>query len=371
MFAQVAQPLLLCSQAREREATRKRREFLEVMTATAAAGALARSGPGLAGAEPAAGLAMPGESKRGEMLYRQLGSTKEEVSLLGLGGHHIGRQKDEKDSIGIIRSAIDAGITFMDNCWDYHEGGSEIRMGKALQGGFRKKVFLMTKIDGRTKASAAQQLDESLRRLQTEVIDLLQFHEILRLEDPDRIFAEGGAMEAVRAAKKAGKVRYIGFTGHKDPLVHLRMLEVAGQHGFRFDTVQMPLNVMDSHFRSFEHKVLPVLVREEIAVLGMKSMGDGLILKSKTVSAVECLHYAMSLPTSTVITGIDSLKILQQDLDAVKSFAPLTEKQRQALLARTAKAASAGKFERFKTTNGFDGTAQHPQWLGEPDQGPG
>jgi aryl-alcohol dehydrogenase-like predicted oxidoreductase len=348
----------------------KRREFLEVMTATAAAGARTEPQAGLA-AEPKTKPERPRETRRGDMRYRQLGSTKEEVSVIGLGGHHIGRQKDEKDSIEIIRTAIDAGINFMDNCWDYHDGGSEIRMGKALRDGYRKKAFLMTKIDGRTKAAAAKQLDESLKRLQTDLIDLLQHHEVLRLEDPDRIFAEGGAMEAVLAARKAGKVRYIGFTGHKDPLVHLRMLEVAAKHGFRFDTVQMPLNVMDAHFRSFAHKVLPVLVKEKIAVLGMKSMGDGLILKSKTVTAVECLHYAMSLPTSTVITGIDSLKILKQDLEAVRTFEPLTEKQLKALLAKTAKAASEGRFERFKTTNGFDGTAKHPQWLGEPDTGPG
>jgi predicted aldo/keto reductase-like oxidoreductase len=259
----------------------------------------------------------------------------------------------------------------MDNCWDYHDGGSEIRMGKGLQDGYRQKVFLMTKIDGRTKKSAAEQIDESLKRLQTDVIDLLQFHEILRMEDPDRIFAEGGALEAVVAAKKAGKIRYIGFTGHKDPLVHLRMLEVAAEHKFHFDTAQMPLNVMDAHFRSFAHKVVPVLIKEGIGVLGMKSMGDGGILKSKTVTPVECLHYAMTLPTSTVITGIDSLKILKQDLEAVKTFQPLTEKQLEALLAKTAQAAAEGKFERFKTTNGFDGTAQHPQWLGEPDKGPG
>src|SRR4029077_2169873 len=235
----------------------------------------------------------------------------------------------------------------------------------------RKKVFLMTKIDGRTKAAAAKQIDESLERLQTDVIDLMQFHEDIRLEDPDRIFALGGAIEAVLAAKKAGKVRFIGFTGHKDPLVHLRMLEVAAKHRFRFDAVQMPLNVMDAHFRSFQHKVLPVLVREGIGVLGMKAMGDGLILESKTAKPVECLHYAMSLPTSTVITGIDSLKVLEQDLEAVKTFRPLSAKQVAALLARTAKAAAEGRFERFKTTNGFDGTAQHPQWLGEPDKGPG
>ena len=230
----------------------------------------------------------------------------------------------------------------MDNCWDYHDGGSEIRMGKALRDGYREKVFLMTKIDGRTKKAAAEQLDQSLERLQTDVIDLLQHHEVLRLEDPDRIFAEGGAQEAMLEAKKAGKIRFIGFTGHKDPLVHLRMLEVAAKHGFRFDTVQMPLNVMDAHFRSFGKQVLPVLVKEGIGVLGMKPMGDGLILNSKTVTPVECLHYAMSLPTSTVITGIDSMEILEQDLDAVKKFQPLTEKQVADLLARTAQSRFGG-----------------------------
>ena len=334
---------------------------------------MSKTVPLAAGAGPGdpARLERPRETKRGEMLYRQLGRTGEEVSVIGLGGHHIGRQKEEKESIEIIRSAIDAGVTFMDNCWDYHDGGSEIRMGKALQDGYRKKVFLMTKIDGRTKEAAVEQIDQCLTRLQTDVIDLLQFHEVLRLEDPDRIFAEGGAMEAVRAARKAGKVRFIGFTGHKDPLVHLRMLETAALHQFRFDTVQMPLNVMDAHFRSFGRKVLPVLVRDGIGVLGMKPMGDGFILKSKTVTPVECLHYAMTLPTSTVITGIDSLKVLRQDLEAAKTFKPLTEEQIDALLQRTAEDAAEGRFEPFKTTNGFDGTAQNPEWLGAADPGPG
>jgi aryl-alcohol dehydrogenase-like predicted oxidoreductase len=314
---------------------------------------------------------MPKETIRGDMRYRPLGRTGAQVSVIGLGGHHIGRQKQEAESIKIIRAAIDAGINFMDNCWDYHDGGSEIRMGKALRDGYRDKVFLMTKIDGRTKKAAAEQLNQCLQRLQTDVIDVLQHHEVLRLEDPDRIFAEGGAQEAMLEAKKAGKVRFIGFTGHKDPLVHLRMLEVAAKHGFRFDTVQMPLNVMDAHFRSFEKQVLPVLVKEGIGVLGMKSMGDSLILNSKTVTPVECLHYAMTLPTSTVITGIDSMEILKQDLDAVKNYQPLTEKQAADLLGRTARAASEGRFEGFKTTNGFDGTAKHPEWLGEADEGPG
>jgi predicted aldo/keto reductase-like oxidoreductase len=356
----------------------KRREFLKTITIAAGVAAASEGLPGslstgsFAGEPKATGqLPRPKETVRGDMRYRALGRTGEQVSVIGLGGHHIGRQKEEKESIKIIRSAIDNGITFMDNCWDYHDGGSEIRMGKALKDGYRKKVFLMTKIDGRTKKEAARQINQSLERLQTDHVDLLQHHEVLRLEDPDRIFAEGGAQEAVLAAQKAGKVRFIGFTGHKDPLVHLRMLEIAAKHKFRFDTVQMPLNVMDAHFRSFEKRVLPLLVEERIGVLGMKSMGDGGILKSRTVTPVECLLYALSLPTSTVITGIDSLKILKQALEVVRTFKPLTRAQVAALLKRTATAASEGRFERFKTTNGFDGTAQHPQWLGAPDSGPG
>src|SRR5712675_1933443 len=220
------------------------------------------------------------------IIYRSLGSTGEKVSAIGLGGHHIGRPKDENEGIKIIRSALDRGMNFLDNCWDYHDGGSEIRMGKALRDGYRQKAFLMTKFDGRTKEATAKQIDESLKRLQTDRIDLMQYHENIRMEDPDRFFAPGGALEALMDAKKAGKIRYIGFTGHKDPLVHLRMLEIAAKHHFRFDTVQMPLNVMDAHFRSFGKHVLPVLVREGIGVLGMKSMGDSLILKSNAVTPV-------------------------------------------------------------------------------------
>jgi aryl-alcohol dehydrogenase-like predicted oxidoreductase len=346
-----------------------RREFLK--HATWAAGVAAW--PGLARRvdademQPSAGDATataPSEVRIGDMLYRPLGRTNERVSVIGLGGHHIGRQTKEQDSIRIIRTAIDRGINFLDNCWDYHDGGSEIRMGKALRNGYREKAFLMTKIDGRTKAAAAKQIDECLRRLQTDRIDLMQHHEIIRLEDPDRIFAEGGAHEAVLAAQKAGKIRYLGFTGHKDPSMHLRMLDIAAQHGFHFDAVQMPLNLMDAHFRSFEHQVLPRLVREEIGVLGMKSMGEGLLLQSKTVKPTECLRYALSLPTSVVITGIDNMEILQQALDVVKDFKPLTAAERTALLARTAEAAATGKFELFKTTDRFDGTAHHPEWLG-------
>ena len=302
--------------------------------------------------------------KEGEMLYRQLGRTGKKVSVIGLGGHHIGRPEDEQFAIALIRKAIDGGINFMDNSWDYHDGGSELRMGKALQNGYRDRVFLMTKIDGRTKKAAAEQIDQSLLRLRSDRIDLLQHHEIIRMEDPDRIFAPGGSMEAVLEAQEAGKVRYIGFTGHKDPLVHLRMLEIADQNNFRFDAVQMPLNVMDAHFRSFERLVLPVLVEKEIGVLGMKSMGDPYILKSNTVSPIECLHYAMNLPTSTVITGIEKMPILDQAFEAVSTFEPMREEQVNALLDRTREAAANGQYELFKTTAKFDATARNPQWLG-------
>lgn len=300
------------------------------------------------------------------MLYRTLGNTQEDVSAIGLGGFHIGKQKDEQESLRIIRSAIDRGITFMDNCWDYNEGASEVRMGKALQDGYREQVFLMTKIDGRTKSLAAQQIDESLKRLQTDQIDLLQFHEVIRLEDPDRIFAEDGAAAAVLDAQQAGKIRYVGFTGHKDPLVHLRMMEVAQQHDFSFDTVQMPLNVMDVHFRSFQHHVLPVLIEQGIGVLGMKSMGDGQILKSGVVSPIECLHYALNLPTSVVITGIDSMDILDQAIEAVDTFKPMSAEAVMELVSRTAPLAATGQYEKFKTDNVFDATAMNPDWLGVP-----
>jgi predicted aldo/keto reductase-like oxidoreductase len=304
-------------------------------------------------------------TREGDMLYRTLGRTGERVSAIGMGGFHIAQPRTtESESIRLVRSAIDRGITFMDNSWDYNEGQSEIRMGKALKDGYRQKVFLMTKIDGRTKEVAARQIDTCLERLQTDHIDLVQHHEIIRFDDPDRLFAEGGGNEAVVEAKKAGKIRYVGFTGHKDPHIHLYMLKVAAEHGFRFDTVQMPLNVMDAHFRSFGQMVLPELVKQEIGVLGMKSMGDGVILKSKAVSPMECLHYAMSLPTSVVITGIDKPEILDQAVEAAKTFQPMNREQVAQLLAKTKEIAMAGKYELFKTSSHFDSTAKHPDWLG-------
>ena len=296
--------------------------------------------------------------------YRTLGRTKERVSMVGLGGYHVGKQADSQESIRIIRTGLDEGINFLDNCWDYNGGESEIRMGNALRDGYRQKAFLMSKIDGRTKAAATTQIEESLRRLQTDRIDLLQFHEVIRDNDADRVFAEGGAMEAVVQAQKAGKIRYIGFTGHKSPDIHLKMLATASKRSFTFDAVQMPLNVMDAHFNSFEKKVLPVLVKNDIGVLGMKPMGDHVILESQTATPVECLHYAMNLPTSVVITGCDSLPILQQAVQAARSFKPLDSSEVASLLARTAKAAQVGQFELYKTSHRFDGTYANPQWLG-------
>ena len=300
------------------------------------------------------------------MPTRALGRTGETVSAIGLGGWHLALPHvDEPLSLRIVRSAIDNGITFMDNSWDYNDGRSELRMGKALRDGYRDRVFLMTKIDGRSKKEAARQLDESLRRLGTDRIDLVQHHEILRFEDPYRLFDEHGANAALLEARQAGKLRYIGFTGHKDPRIHLHTLEVAEDYGFTFDTVQMPLNVMDAHYRSFEKLVLPELVRRRIGVLGMKPLANGIILRSGTVSATECLRYALHLPTDVVITGIDSMKVLEQALEVARTFRPLSEGEATALLAKTADAALRGEYEPFKTSSIFDATAQHPEWLGE------
>jgi predicted aldo/keto reductase-like oxidoreductase len=306
------------------------------------------------------------ETPNSGVLYRSLGSTGERVSAVGVGGWHLGvKHVDRELSIRIVRTAVDEGINFMDNSWDYNDGISEIRMGKALRDGYRDKVFLMSKIDGRSRKEASRQLEESLRRLQTDCIDLVQHHEIIRFEDPHRIFEEDGANSALLEARKAGKLRYIGFTGHKDPRIHLHMLEVAAEKAFTFDTVQMPLNVMDAHYRSFEKLVLPELVKQNIGVLAMKCMANGIILRSKTVAPVECLHYALNLPTSVVITGIDSMQVLDQALKAARTFKPMPDARVKAILAKTAKAAMRGEFEPFKISSIFDSTAMNPQWLGE------
>jgi len=322
-----------------------RREMLGGMAAMGAAGLL--------------------QGAAGEMPYRELGSTGVKVSAIGMGGFHLGKPKlTDDEAVRLIRAGIDGGINFMDNSWDYNGGQSEIRMGKALRDGYRDRAFLMTKVDGRTKQSANQQLEDSLKRLQTDHLDLWQFHEIIRYEDPDRIFAQGGAIEAALDARKAGKIRFIGFTGHKDPHIHLYMLSVADRRGFHFDTVQMPLNVMDAHYRSFGQLVVPEAVKRRMGILGMKSMGDSVILESKTVTPVECLHYAMNLPTSVVIRGIDSDHVLQQDLAGARQFQPMSQAQVAALLGKTKDAAEHGKYELFKTSTFFDSTAHNPQWLG-------
>ena len=283
-----------------------------------------------------------------EIPYRPLGRTGEQVSIMGLGGFHLG-MPEEKEAIKIVRTAVDNGINFMDNCWDYMAGKSEIRMGKALRDGYRQKVFLMTKIDAHTGGAAVQQLEESMKRLQTDSVDLLQFHEVIRITDPEQIFGPGGSLEALLTAQKA---------------VPLEMLQTARENGFIFDTVQMPLNVLDAQYDSFEKKVLPVALADKIGVLAMKPMCAGNIFKSKAVTAEECLRYDMSLPVSTVITGCESLEILKKSLETARNFKPLSDEERTALLMKTAKAAAKGEYELYKTDTVHDGTTYHPQWLG-------
>jgi aryl-alcohol dehydrogenase-like predicted oxidoreductase len=294
---------------------------------------------------------------------RKLGSTGESVSMIGLGGFHLSKPS-EGEAIRIVQAALEAGIDFLDNSWDYDKGSSEERMGKALQGR-RDQAFLMTKVDGRTKQAANQQLEESLRRLRTDHVDLWQFHEIIRFEDAELVFSQGG-MEAALEAREAGKVRFIGFTGHKDPDIHLHMLDVAKRHGFVFDAVQMPINVMDAGYeRSFVQRVLPILAAESIGVLGMKPIGDGTILKTGAIDARTCLRYALSARTDVVITGCDSMERLQQAVDVATHFEPMSTDEISELLARTAQFAKLGDYERYKTTNAHDGTSANPEWLGD------
>jgi predicted aldo/keto reductase-like oxidoreductase len=328
----------------------QRREFLKTAAMTAAATGLSEH------AEALASNGIP---------YRALGRTGERVSIVGLGGHHIGRgYVPQEEGIRIVRTGLDAGINFLDNCWDYNDGVSEERMGMALKDGYRHKAFLMTKLDGRTAKAAQQQLEQSLTRLQTDHIDLIQLHEVIRMDDPERAFAKGGAIEYLESARKAGKVRFIGFTGHKNPDIHLHMIETATKHGYTFDTVQMPLNVMDAHYESFEKKVIPVASKLNMGILCMKPMGDTLVLKSNTATPVECLRYSMHLPVSVVITGCDSMKILQQAIDTAKNFRGLDAAEAKAILAKTETVAAQGQFELYKTSHSFDGTYKNPQWLG-------
>jgi diketogulonate reductase-like aldo/keto reductase len=300
------------------------------------------------------------------MKYRPFGRTGERLSMIGVGGFHLAKPggPSAKEATEIVHAAIAAGVTFFDNCWDYNGGESEVRLGNALQGGKRDLVFLMTKIDGRTGKAASDQLDQSLSRLKTDHLDLLQFHEIIRPNDPETVFAPGHALDVALRAREAGKIRYIGFTGHKSPAIHAHMFEVADQQHFHFDSVQMPLNVMDAHFDSFEQRVLPIALAHETAVFGMKTFGDAFILASGVLPPLDMLHYSMSLPTTLQVLGIDTMAILQQSLEAVRTYQPLTPERRDAILGKSAQVASNGSTERYKVSHHFDGTIQNPQWLG-------
>jgi len=341
----------------------ERRDFLK----TSAGGVAAAAVPAPASAQGTDAAAAMATVEQGGMKYRTLGRTGERVSLVGIGGFHLakpGPQKpSEAEAIRIVRTGIDAGINFCDNCWDYNDGESEIRMGKALRDGYRARAFLMTKIDGRSAQAATGQLETSLRRLQTDHVDLLQFHEIIRMDDPERIFAPGGALEAVLRAREQGKLRYIGFTGHKSPKIHKHMFEVADREKFHFDTVQMPVNIMDAQFDSFLHGVMPVALAHGTAVLAMKTFGDPFIYAAAVANPIDMLHFSMSQPVSVVVCGCDTLAYLQQALDAAKSWRPMTHAEQAALLARAAAAAAGGQTERYKISTHFDGTEQHPEWL--------
>lgn len=289
----------------------------------------------------------------GEMPRRALGRTGAEVSALALGGSHLGEARSLREAVRIVHEAIDTGVTFMDNAWEYHDGRSEEWMGRALEGK-RQQVFLMTKVctHGRDKRTALRQLKESLRRLKTDYLDLWQVHEVIYDSDPDLHFAAGGVIEALDEARRAGLVRFVGFTGHKDPSIHLKMLV----HDYPFDTVQMPLNCFDATFRSFEQQVLPEATRRGIAVLGMKSLGgSGDAVKKRIVTPAEALRYAMSLPVAATVSGIDSLKVLHQNLRIATNFVPMTATEMQALRTRCAQDAADGRFELYKTSKKFDG----------------
>ncbi|CAA9546239.1 MAG: Oxidoreductase, aldo/keto reductase family [uncultured Thermomicrobiales bacterium] len=295
--------------------------------------------------------------RNGDIPTRELGATGERVSLLGVGGAHIGAAKlSAGEGIRIIQAAIDGGATFLDNAWEYHDGESERRMGAALsEGGYRQRAFLMTKdcAHDRRADHSMEKLEDSLRRLKTDHLDLWQIHEVVWEDDPDKIFAPGGSAESLLKAKEQGKVRFIGFTGHKHPDIHRRMLS----HGFPFDTVQMPLNVLDAHHASFEREILPICQEQGIAVLGMKSQAGGHLLRESGtgITAAEALRYAMSLPVATVISGMDSMEILEQNLATARALVPLSAEERADLLSRSAAASEGGRFEPFKSTRNYEG----------------
>jgi predicted aldo/keto reductase-like oxidoreductase len=325
-----------------------RREFLQSSTAGLAAVALA-------------GAADPSQKNAGDIPIRPLGATGQNVSIIGLGGHASTNPKklSEQESLALIQRAVDEGITFMDNAWDYHDGLAEERMGKALaESGRRDKVFLMTKVCGRTAKDAASNLEDSLRRLKTDHLDLWQFHEMVYDNDPDWIFASDGAIQTALKALKDGKVRFVGFTGHKDPIIHLKMLSKP----FDFASVQMPLNVLDVHYRSFQGQVLPVLLKRNIGVIAMKSLGgNGSIVTKAGIPVETALRYVLSLPISTLVSGIDSEKVLDQNLKIVRDFKPLSEDEKKSIEASTVQLAGDGRFELFKSSKMFDGPVHRRQ----------
>jgi len=297
--------------------------------------------------------ALPGQTASAEVPRRPFGKTGVQVSILGVGGFHLGSAQDLNEARTIVDTALDAGINFFDNAWEYHDGRSEEWLGEALKQK-RQRAFLMTKVcsHGRPKHIAMRMLEESLKRLQTDHLDLWQIHEVIYDNDPDMIFKADGAIEALTQAKKDGKVRFVGFTGHKDPSIHLKMLA----HGFAFDAVQMPLNCFDASFRSFERQVLPELSRRGVAVLGMKSMGgSGEMVRHGAVTAAEALSYAMSLPVTVTISGMDSLAVLKQNLEIARGFEPMNSVGMKALRDRCHLDASDGRWELFKTTTKYDG----------------
>ena len=297
-----------------------------------------------------------------EIPRRPFGSTGEMVSALGMGGFHLGLVGSEREATSLVRNAIDAGVTFMDNAWEYHDGTSETRMGKALANGWRQRVFLMSKVctHGRDAKVAMRQLEDSLRRLKTDYLDLWQVHEVAYAGDPERHFMKGGVIEALDRAKQKGLVRFVGFTGHKDPALHLQMLS----YGYPFDSCQMPLNCFDASFRSFEQQVIPEATRQGIAVIGMKSFGgEADALKKRVVSAAEALRYAMSLPVAVTVSGIDSQKVLRQNVGVARGFRPMGPRELERLRARYAPHAVDGRFELYKVT------AKHEADVGRKQHG--
>lgn len=319
------------------------------LAAAAGRTAFATEPPGLPEFAPPENLAATGEIPR-----RRFGRTDAIVSAIGLGGHTFAEAKSEAEAIRIVQEAVDSGMTFLDNAWEYHEGKSEELMGKALEGGRRDRAFLMTKCctHGRDKKVAMQQLEESLRRLRTDRLDLWQIHEVVYYDDPARHFAADGAIEALTEAKRQGKVRFIGFTGHKDPEIHLDMLA----RGFAFDACQLPLSGFDASFRSFQRRVLPVLLQQGIAAIGMKSLnGTADAVKKGVIRAEDAIRYAMSLPVAVTVSGIDSLELLRENLRIARSFTPMTRSERLAFEQQCAKFAGDGRFELYKTTAKFEG----------------